>query len=96
MKLRMYGYRVDSVGSFTIWLAIDKDLNPSTIGTYTAGVRDGFRREHKDLDFFSDEGLKNMRRAMHLDWTAAHGHSHETATLPFTLLDMVMKVSHFG
>jgi len=89
---RMYEYRVDSVGSFTSWLAIDKDLNPSTIGTYTAGVRDGFRREHKDLAFFSDEGLKNMRRAMHLDWTAAHGSAHETATLPFTL-DMVMKVS---
>ncbi len=88
----MYEYRVDSIGSFTSYLAIDKDLNPSTIGTYTAGVRDKFRREHKDLAFFSDEGLRNMRRAMHLDWIASHESSHETATLPFTL-DMVMKVS---
>ena len=87
---RMYEYRVDSVGSFTSWLAIDKDLNPSTIGTYTAGVRDRFRREHKDLAFFSDDGLRNMRRAMHLDWISSHESSHETATLPFTL-DMVMK-----
>ncbi len=82
---KMYEYRVDSIGSFTSYLAIDKDLNPSTIDTYTAGVRDRFRREHKDLAFFSDEGLRNMRRAMHLDWIASHESSHETATLPFTL-----------
>ena len=37
-------------------LRLTNFLNPSTIGTYTAGVRDVFRREHKDLDFFSDEG----------------------------------------
>jgi len=89
---RMYAYRVDSLGCFSSWLAIDKGLNPSTIGTYTAGVRDWFRREHKDLAFFCDEGLRNMRRAMHLDWIASHDSVHEKATLPFTL-DMVMKVS---
>ena len=87
----IYDHRVTSIGAFMSFLAFELKLKPSTVANYVCGVRDGFRREHKDITFFAHEVLKQLRSAIALDWRAI---TERTANferrLPFTIEMLVM------
>lgn len=78
-------YKLRIIGAFMSYCSGDMGLHPNTVISYTNGVRDTFRRENLDLSVFHHEQLKDMRKALHIDWRATHEEIAQTKTLPFTL-----------
>jgi hypothetical protein len=78
-------YKLRIIGAFMSYCAEEKGLHPKTVASYTTGLRDHWRREHKDLDIFNHPKLKDMRKALLIDWRSAHEELAQSATLPFTL-----------
>jgi len=82
-------YKLRIIGAFMSYCAEVKGLHPKTVANYTTGIRDQWRREHKDLSIFNNIKLKDMRKALLIDWRSAHEEIAQSATLPFTL-DMMI------
>lgn len=78
-------YKLRVIGAFMSYCAHEKELHPNTVVSYTNGVRDAFRREHLNILVFNEHQLKDMKRALHIDWRATHEEVAHTKTLPFTL-----------
>jgi hypothetical protein len=79
-----YGFQVHMLATFLGFLATDLKVSPATIHVYKHGVRDYFRKMHKDLNFFNHELLDRIRGAISIDWNANH-EKYQTRRLPFTL-----------
>lgn len=74
------------IGSFMAWLSVDKGLNPNTVAQYTSAVRDGFRQQLVNYDFFDHVVLKQVRQSLKLTWAAKETQSSNLSKrLPITI-----------
>jgi len=90
LHLSLMEYQTKVMGSFMSFLSEDEKIHPNSVANYVSGLKDYAKREHMDLSYIDQITIKQMQKAINLDWTNTHSEKSDSAKMPFTL-DMIAK-----